>query len=108
MKRISFILTVFVLIFSLTSVVHADGPMDKLKRGALNVVVSPLEIPNAMWDDWQTGTVTGYLGGATWGVVYGAIKFTTRALAGLYEVVTFPVPVPKDYWPVIEDPEFFQ
>ena len=29
-----------------------------------------------------------------------------RAVVGVYEIATFPIPLPKDYEPIITDPEF--
>jgi hypothetical protein len=30
-----------------------------------------------------------------------------RAVVGVYEIATFPIPLPKGYGPILKDPEFF-
>lgn len=74
----------------------------KLLRGVGNVFLGVVEIPKTIWEETQaldplTGTLTG--------VVKGTGRTIARMGVGVYEVVTFPVPVPKRYEPIIE-PEF--
>jgi len=78
-----------------------SGPIRKLQRGFLNIALSPMEISNElavekhenhdqMPPSWMTGLVRG-------------IGFTAgRALAGVYDIVTFPIPFPKEYGPIIQ------
>ena len=108
MKKLFAVVIISALIFSFAAPLYADGPMTKLQRGATNLVVSPLEVPNAVWDYWENGNVRDFLSGATWGVLLGAFNFGKRALAGTYEIITFPVPIPKDYKPLIDAPAFFE
>lgn len=35
-------------------------------------------------------------------MVYGAGNMVKRILVGAYEIVTFPIPLPKEYKPVLE------
>lgn len=75
---------------------------EKLGRGASNVLLGWLEVPKNIAKEWRrtepfTGTIVGAVKGVGWGVV--------RTLAGVYEVVTFPFPVPRAYEPVMY-PEF--
>ena len=74
----------------------------KLGRGAANVAFG--------WLDFFKGidTVTkenNLAAGLTWGAIYGLGMFVTRTAAGAYEVVTFPLPIPPDYKPLVK-PEF--
>jgi putative exosortase-associated protein (TIGR04073 family) len=41
------------------------------------------------------------------GIPKGMVKALVRSLAGVYEIVTFPLPVPSDYKPILE-PEFVE
>lgn len=77
---------------------YADGPFVKLGRGLTNIITSPAEIifqptvlsqEHNMWIAW--------FGGFPKGLVF----FPVRALAGVYEVATFPIPFPGDYGPVM-------
>ena len=74
----------------------------KLIRGVGNVVLGFVEIPKTISEEVQlldpfTGTFTG---------AYKGLKATGKRMAvGAYEIVSFPVPVPKNYRPIIQ-PEF--
>ncbi len=104
MKRFTAIFIIICFVLSAALPVHADGPVKKLGRGVANVVTSPLEVPKGMGDVNETD---GIFAGATWGVFKGAVDCVKRAVVGVYEIATFPVPVPKDYEPILDDPEFF-
>jgi putative exosortase-associated protein (TIGR04073 family) len=74
----------------------------KLGRGIVNVLTGWIEIPKNVAKEWRqtdpfTGLVLGTIKGVGWG--FG------RTIAGVYEVITFPFPIPKDYNPVMQ-PEF--
>ena len=108
MKRLFVALIIIGLVFSIALPLHADGPGKKLTRGALNLVSSPLELPNAIWDYWQMDNAKDFVAGLFWGPLAGIFNFTKRAVVGVYEIVTFPLPVPAEYKPIIDDPAFFQ
>lgn len=92
------------LVAALSACAVADGPAKKLGRGAANIVTSPLEILKSVQD---TSKESGYIAGFTWGPVKGIFKTITRATVGVYEIVTFPIPMPRDYKPILKEPEFF-
>lgn len=74
----------------------------KLGRGASNVLLGWIEIPKNVAREWRntepfTGTIVGSIKGVGWAVA--------RTVAGLYEVISFPFPVPRDYEPIMY-PEF--
>ena len=77
-------------------------PMRKLQRGFLNVALSPWEIAHELSTDKKSDRVV-----PTWasGLVRGSVYAVGRAATGIFEMVTFPVPVPAKYEPVVE-PEF--
>ncbi|MFP4382274.1 MAG: exosortase system-associated protein, TIGR04073 family [Candidatus Sumerlaeia bacterium] len=79
-----------------------DNMFTKLGRGLVNVFTGWLEIPSQIGKtirktDPVTGTVIGLLKGSAWTVA--------RMCTGVYEVVTFPFPLPENYEPIIE-PEY--
>jgi len=98
------------LIICLTgsSVVYAaelEAPhtaMRKLQRGFLNIVLAPLDL-FAVWDDEkkQETFIPFWLTGLLKGSVFAA----GRAVTGVYEMATFPLPLPGDYTPILQ-PEF--
>lgn len=74
----------------------------KLGRGIANTFTGWVEIPKRVY---ETSQESGVWKGISWGVVRGIGFGFVRTAAGLYEVVSFPVPAPADYQPVIR-PEF--
>ncbi|GEM_PF-1772697 len=75
---------------------------DKLARGFANVLTSPLEIPrNVQNVTADQGVLVGWSAGLAQGIGMMAL----RIIVGAYEIITFPIPFPEDYKPVIE-PEF--
>lgn len=73
---------------------HAKGPFTKLGRGMTNILLAPLELisePVTMAED--NNAVVSILGGVPKGIVF----IPVRALLGVYDVVTFPIPYPKHY-----------
>ena len=79
-----------------------QNALRKLGRGVANVLFGIVEVPN------QITKVTSEHGGgagATYGVGKGFVRWVGREFAGVYDVVTFPVPFPRGYKPVMK-PEF--
>jgi len=104
MKGFIAVAVVAVMVFSVCGISSADTAVDKLGRGLANVVTSPLEITKGMSDE---GEANGMFAGVTVGLLKGAFNTVKRAVVGVFEVATFPVPVPEGYKPIIDDPEFF-
>jgi len=74
----------------------------KLGRGFANVLFGVVEIPNQ-----YTKAVSEHGGaaGLTYGIPKGFVRWLGRELVGVYEIVTFPIPAPSGYRPVMQ-PEF--
>lgn len=73
--------------------------LDKLGRGVVNTTLGVLEIPKqSVKRAIDTKTSYGYISGGFLGIGY----FVLRELAGVYEIVTFPVPLPAHFEPVID------
>ncbi len=80
------------------------GPMKKLTRGLSNLVTCPLEIPNRIKMTAKEGKLIDTIG---CGIPKALAMMIFRAAIGFYEVMTFPIPIPENYEPMITDPEFF-
>ena len=83
--------------------IQGEGtPQRKLQRGFLNVALSPIEISNELSKEVRHDTFP-----PSWvaGLGRGSMFAVGRALVGVYEMVTFPIPYPAKYKPVLS-PEF--
>lgn len=71
----------------------------KLLRGAVNFGTGWMELPKQIYLVSQT---EGWMTGALRGPIDGLGMFVTRTVAGAYEVLTFPIPVPPQYRPMFQ------
>ena len=111
MKRLFFAAVVLSLIVSSAPPAFCDesntklnGPATKLGRGICNMLTFPLEIPEQIS---RVNNSDGPLAASTVGVLKGLGWAVGRACVGLFEAATFMVPGPKNYEPVLKDPEYF-
>ena len=108
MKELFFRTCIFFVLLSLfTSFAHSDStqtPVRKLGRGIANVATCTWEIPHQIMSVHEKD---GAMAAWTYGLLRGLLMTAYRGLAGAYEVVTFPVPIPKGYKPILRYPEFF-
>ena len=74
----------------------------KLGRGVANTLLGIVEIPDQIV---QVSREHGGGAGATWGVIKGIGRFFEREGVGIYEIITFPIPAPRGYEPIMQ-PEF--
>lgn len=74
----------------------------KLGRGCANLVFGIVEVPNQIT---KANSEQGGAAGVTYGVGKGLFRWIGRELVGVYEIVTFPVPLPRGYKPIMK-PEF--
>ena len=81
-----------------------DNAVTKLGRGLANMVTFPLEVPEQIS---RTNNSDGPFAGYTVGVLKGFGCALGRACVGVFEAVTFMMPYPKDYKPILKDPEYF-
>lgn len=77
---------------------RGHNPLRKLGRGLANVLFGLVEIPN-QWTKAQS--THGGAAGITYGLPKGVVRFVGRELTGVYEIITFPVPLPKGWKPVM-------
>jgi putative exosortase-associated protein (TIGR04073 family) len=77
-----------------------DNAGTKLARGIINIMMAPVEFVKGM-------TTEPYDKGAAYdlpvGIGKGFSNMSKRFGAGVYDVVTFPIPVPKGYAPVLKE-----
>ncbi|HNX68152.1 MAG TPA: exosortase system-associated protein, TIGR04073 family [Candidatus Omnitrophota bacterium] len=87
---------------AVTEIEPEGNPLRKLQRGFLNIALSPIEISTELSKEEKNDTVPpSWVAGLGRGSAYAA----GRMLVGVYEIVTFPLPYPADYKPVLQ-PEF--
>jgi putative exosortase-associated protein (TIGR04073 family) len=101
MKKTSRFFLLFVVLYFLSYQNAHAGAFVKLGRGLTNIITSPAEViyqpsqlsqENNMWVAW--------FGGISKGLVF----IPVRMLAGVYEVITFPIPIPSGHGPLMEPP----
>jgi putative exosortase-associated protein (TIGR04073 family) len=104
-KKISALFIISLLIVASATPAFCGGdPLTKLGRGLCNVATFPLELAA---QPVKTKESDGPLAGLTVGVVKGIQMTVVRAAVGVFEVATFMIPCPKDYQPILTDPEYF-
>ena len=81
----------------------AQDPLRKLGRGFANATLGWLSFFSTIED---TGRSDGILAAATYGFLKGIWNAAQRTGVGFYEIVTFPIPRPKEYKPILTQPEF--
>ncbi len=100
-KFFSILVAVVIISNLIVSPCFAD-PLRKLGRGLANTVTGVVEIPKKIYTISKNDNVVL---GLTWGWIKGAAVGLLRTAAGVYETVTFPIPAPADYEPIV-NPEF--
>ena len=104
MKKVLIIGLVFIFVFLVASVSYSDDALTKLGRGVANVATAPFEIFKGMG---AASKEDGIIAGFTVGLFKGIFNMGKRATVGVYEVGTFPIPLPGHYEPLIDNPEYF-
>ena len=72
----------------------AQDPIHKMGRGIVNVLTGWIELPKQVHEGGQEDNPVIGLGR---GFLKGAGLAVLRSGIGVYEVVTFPLPYPKDF-----------
>ena len=103
-KIVAGLLVLMVVVFNATPGYCETPAFRKFRRGFCNMLTFYLDIGQQMKSE---GAVGGTGRAITIGLLKGVALSATRALAGVYEVVTFPAPFPAEYKPIVENPEFY-
>ena len=90
------------VIMTATTVCFASDPFTKLGRGVANTLTGWVELPKNIYN---TSVEDNAFTGMTLGLAKGAGMTLVRTGAGIYEIATFPFPLPEDYRPILE-PEY--
>ena len=77
----------------------------KFGRGVANALFGWLEIPLGVHETFSAQDTGGSFFG---GLAHGLIRGVIRTGAGLYETVTFVLPIPKHYAPLLPTLPYFQ
>jgi len=85
--------------------VYAGDPIQKLARGITNVATGWVEIPKEIGRSVEK---SGDFAGLVVGPFKGIAKAIGRTVVGVYEAVTFLIPLPRRYEPVIEPAYVFE
>ena len=110
--RVFFSTIVIAMLLALPGIAQAKGPLyehstaakitHKFMRGVGNITFGWVEIPWTINEQVQSldplsGTITG--------TAKGTFRAVRRTAIGCWEVVTFPIPVPREYARIVR-PEF--
>lgn len=114
MKRwITWVLTSLVLCVGNPALADEPAPMSqnaeepsavrpmatKLTRGIANFTTGWVELPKQVY---LVGKNEGWMTGAIRGPIDGFGMLLARTIAGAYEVLTFPLPLPPQYQPMLK------
>jgi putative exosortase-associated protein (TIGR04073 family) len=101
MQRLALVLGLALVVSALAAPTPAQArtPAHKFGRGLANLALGVMEIPAGIIEEDRRN---GPLSAASLGFAKGVGGFAPRTLVGLYEVVTFPAPVPRGYRPILE------
>ena len=105
MKKILQVLGLHVLalvVLLSATVCFASDPFTKLGRGVANTLTGWVELPKNIY---STSVEDNAFAGMTLGLAKGAGMSIVRTGAGIYEIATFPFPLPEDYKAILE-PEY--
>ncbi len=104
-KPISFIFLLFLFaapLLDAAEIAPEGTPVRKLQRGFLNIALSPIEISKELDKEKK---VDSFIPSWFSGIGRGSFYAVGRALTGVYDMLTFPFPVPAGYEPLVS-PEF--
>ncbi|MBI4353415.1 MAG: exosortase system-associated protein, TIGR04073 family [Candidatus Omnitrophica bacterium] len=90
------------LLLAAGTVCFAQDPFTKLGRGVANTLTGWVELPKNIY---TTSVEENAFAGITLGLAKGVGMTIVRTGAGVYEIVTFPFPIPENYKPILE-PEY--
>ena len=96
------VFTILMVSAVISTACFAQDPFTKLGRGVANTLTGWVELPKNIYN---TSVQDNAFTGVTLGLARGVGMSVVRTGAGLFEILTFPFPVPQDYRPTLE-PEY--
>ena len=103
-KNTAILLVLVLVLFFAAPVFAENNALTKLGRGVANVLTLPIALARGITEYERKD---GILAGVTVGVLTGTFNVLKRIVVGMYEIVTFPIPLPEYYEPILTDPEYF-
>ena len=102
MRKASTILLALLILaqpsFAATQMEPKGTMMRKFQRGFINMGLSPIEISHELHKEKRTDA---YFPSWVSGAFRGSAFMVGRALSGAYDLVTFPIPLPSGYEPLV-------
>jgi putative exosortase-associated protein (TIGR04073 family) len=102
MRKASLMLLYLIILtqpaFAATQMEPKGTMMRKFQRGFINIGMSPIEISHELHKEKRTDA---YLPSWVPGIFRGTTFMVGRALSGVYDLVTFPIPLPSGYEPLV-------
>lgn len=103
MKKVLFL---FLLMILLPSAAKAeDDAITKFARGLTNVISAPGEYFVQISVAQEQGN---FFQALFVGLINGTVYTVAREVAGVYDIVTFPIPIPAHYEPLMEPETVFK
>jgi len=97
-------LVLILAIMSMATTAYAQSGGRKLFRGIVNSLTGFLELPITIF---KVSKNEGYPKGLTYGTAMGITLAVQRTLIGLYDLLTFPIPNPEGFAPLIQPETIF-
>lgn len=102
-KSLVSILILSILAFSpclyAAEMAQKNTAIHKLQRGFVNIALSPVEVSAELAKEKKVDSAVPSWGT---GILRGSFYAVGRALSGVYDIVTFPVPIPQNYESLVE------
>jgi putative exosortase-associated protein (TIGR04073 family) len=102
MRKVVILVIAGIMLFSFIAPIYAQNPIIKLGRGVVNTLSGWLEIAK---QPYETTKQENLLAGCTVGIVKGLGMGLLRTGVGLWDLLTFPIPAPAKFEPILK-PEF--
>ena len=93
-RRLALTVTLAAGVLGISPAVWAQDPIHKMGRGMVNVLTGWLELPKHLNLGWQANNP---ITGVATGLMKGTGLALLRSGVGLYEAVTFPIPLPQGF-----------
>ena len=109
MKKLK-VLSLIICCLMVTNLAYAQPtPIEKIKRGAFNIITSSVEIPKQVRAYWIQGSeLTPHI--LVWifcGAVKGGVNMISRIGSGVWDIAASSIQIPKDGEPLMKPDSVF-